>query len=38
MKITHFIIMLTGMTAAGCTDKTPQLGKNSIDEVVNAMH
>ena len=29
--------MLTGIMATGCSDKAPQLGKNSIDEVINAM-
>ena len=29
--------MFTGLVATGCSEKAPQLGKNSIDEVINAM-
>lgn len=37
MKKANLIIMMAALAATSCGDKVPQLGKNSIDEVVNAM-
>lgn len=37
MKKYLFATIATGLMAAGCSEKTPQLGKDSIDKVIEAM-